>query len=205
VRAQLTLHETDSDAFTDGRPEVTVVWQEKNGVWCRARPDWMPNDPKRFWDDFKTSGTSANPDVVGRWAMDQGIDIQEAFYRRGARAVVGHKVNWRFVMAENKPPYAMTVFTLPKIVQEMADEQVEMAIRMWGRCLESGRWPAYPPYRVELDPPPWATKEWETRRERAKFEGAEKFDPVLAEIVKHGFAPVEQEQDDLDRLMSGEL
>ena len=182
IRAQIDLHETDSDAFKRGRPEVSLVWREPNGVWCRCRPDYLHDDHSRV-DHLKTSATSMNPASVARWAMDQGHDFIDAFYRRGCRAVLGKDVPGLFIAVENSAPFGMSVYTLPKIVQEMADEQVELAIRTWAACLKSKQWPCYPLHRIELDPPPWATAQWEIRRERAKFPDARKFDPILSDML----------------------
>lgn len=189
IRAQIAIHQSDSDAFTDGKPELTYVWQDVGGIWCRARADWTPNNPENYWTDFKTTETSVNPDTVGRWASDQGHAFQAAFYTRGIKAVTGNSAKYRFVVAENYPPYALLVYTIPKELQEAADQQVELAMRTWADCLENQRWPGYPPYRVELDVPPWAKIQWETRRERAKFENARTFDPVLARMLEESYRP----------------
>src|SRR6266446_5889204 len=72
-----------------GVPEQCLIWQERNGIWCRARPDWLRTD-HRLVADYKTT-TNAAPDA---WIRSQlfglGYDIQAAFYLRGLRAVFGH-------------------------------------------------------------------------------------------------------------------
>lgn len=185
IRAQLDRHETDADAFKNGKSEVTVVWQESNGVWCKCRPDWLQSDLS-FVDHLKTTGTTTNPADINRWAMDQSHDFIDAWYRRGLKAVTGKIVPGRFISVENSKPFGLTVFTLPKIIQEMADMKVELAIRQWGRSLETGQWPCYPLHRVELDVPPYLTKNWEERVERSKFEDGKKHDPILSRMIQDG-------------------
>lgn len=186
TRAQLAIHETDSDAFTDGKPELSFVWQDIGGVWCRARPDWTPDDIGRFWDDAKSTETSTHPATIGRWSSDQGHAFQAAWYRRGVKALTGENVKWRFVAVENSPPYGMCVFEISPEAAARADQQCELAIRLWADALESEKWPCYPLRRVVVEPPPWEGIQWDERVQRAKFEGAEKTDPVLARMINDG-------------------
>ena len=62
ARAQLDKHE-DSDAFTAGAGEVMIAWEE-NGVWFRSLIDWL-HDDLRTVDDFKTTGMSVAPHLLG--------------------------------------------------------------------------------------------------------------------------------------------
>ena len=186
VRAQIAIHETDADAFTNGKPELSFVWQDIGGVWCRSRPDWTPDDLSRFFDDFKSTETSTHPATIGRWSSDQGHAFQAAWYRRGVKALTGENVKWRFVAVENSPPYGMCVFEISPEAMARAEQQCELAIRLWADALESGKWPCYPLRRVVIEPPPWEGIQWDERVQRAKFEGSEKTDPILARMISDG-------------------
>jgi len=105
--------QADSDAFMPvlGTPEQTLVWREGDS-WCRARLDWKPNAGHIF-HDYKTTGASAHPDAWVRTAYGMGADLQAGFYRRGIRAVLKiEKPEFRFVVQENTPPYALCVIAL---------------------------------------------------------------------------------------------
>jgi hypothetical protein len=170
VRAQLAMHLEADEAFVPGlgKPEQTLVWQEPNGVWCRARLDWRPNGGNVF-PDLKSTGASANPDLWGsRTLFDSGFDVQAAFYCRGIRAVLGvHDPHFRFVVAENEPPYALSVIELTPAAMAMASRKAEAAIDIFGWCLRNDRWPGYPARVCYVDPPAWAERKWIEREERS--------------------------------------
>ena len=52
AREQLARHAARPIPLTNGQAERTLVWQEE-GVWCRARLDWLHED-HRMVDDYKT-------------------------------------------------------------------------------------------------------------------------------------------------------
>ncbi len=154
VRAQLDQHQEAADAFTSGKPEQTLVWQEQ-GVWCRARLDWLPHSGP-FFDDFKTTGNAA-PDVWGdRVFFETGGDVQAALYRRGIRALKLHAAPvFRFVVAELEPPFCVCVVQPTPGALDMADRKLDRALALWRWCSEQGRWPGYPSRTCHVDPPAW--------------------------------------------------
>lgn len=166
VRAQLAAHLEASDAFADGKPEQTLIWQER-GVWCRARLDWLPNNRSRPYDDLKTSSTSANPDVWARKLYDMGSDVQCALYRRGIRAVLGvENPLFRFCVVETEPPYALSVIALTPAALDMADRKVDEALSLWAWCLKENKWPGYPARTCYVDPPVYQERAWLEREDR---------------------------------------
>lgn len=154
VRAQLEQHQEAVDAFTRGKPEQTMVWQE-GGVWCRARLDWLP-DGGRFFDDFKTTVNAAPGAWGDRVFFETGGDVQAALYRRGIRALGLHRDPvFRFVVAEVEPPHCLTVVQPTPAALDMADRKVQRALDLWRWCLEHNAWPGYPSRTCHVDPPPW--------------------------------------------------
>jgi hypothetical protein len=172
VRAQLDRHEEASEAFVPGlgKAEQALIWQEPNGVWCRALLDWLPNGGNVF-PDLKSTGASANPDLWGtRTLYDGGFDVQAAFYCRGIRAVLGvQDPHFRFVVVENEPPYALSVIELTPAAMAMANRKAEEAIAIFGWCLANNRWPGYPSRVCYVDPPIWAERKWLEREERGRL------------------------------------
>ena len=153
-RAQLANHADASDAFTDGKPEQTLVWQEGE-TWCRARLDWLADDRTRPFDDFKSTG-SANPEAFQRIAYSLGSDIQAAFYRRGIRAVLGVKDPiFRFIVQEVEEPFALTAIELNEEAMDLADYQVDAGLARWRWCMERNEWPGYPARTCIIGPPKW--------------------------------------------------
>lgn len=154
TRAQLDAIGASPLLFEDGKPEQTLIWEE-DGVTCRALIDWLHNDFATI-DDFKTTSASAAPERWRRTLFTIGADVQTAFYLRGLKAVTGVQAEMRYVVQENYPPYALSVFSLDADVRAVADAKVEYAINRWRECLATDTWPAYSSEVVHAELPAWA-------------------------------------------------
>lgn len=165
-RAQIAAHREIPDAFDPalGKPEQTIVWQE-NGVWLRVRLDWLLNSHAVIYD-FKTTGQSTEPDAWGRYLFNESLDVQAALYQRGLSAVTGKTAQFRFVVIETEPPFAMCAVQLTPAAMDLAQRKVDRAIAIWAACLESDRFPGYPARVAHLDPPPYIEAKWMEREER---------------------------------------
>lgn len=165
-RKQLEAHEDARDAFTDGKPEATLIWREGN-VMLRARPDWLPTDLARAWRDYKTTSMSAEPDSFSRQLFGMGYDFQAAFYRRGIRALgLCADPVFEFVVQETDPPHALSVIGLSPAALDLAERKVETAIAFWGWCLKNDCWPGYPARTAYIDPPGFHEQRWLGREAR---------------------------------------
>lgn len=154
ARRQLSEYEEQPIPLTGGKPEQTLVWQE-NGVWCRARLDWL-HDGHRFVDDLKTTGGSAHPDAWTRGPLfNNGDDVQAALYLRGLKAVFGTEATFRFVVVETAKPFALSVIGLAPDVLALGDRKVTSALTLWRECLEANRWPGFPTVTCYAEVPPW--------------------------------------------------
>lgn len=151
--------------FVDGKPEQPIAWQEKGGVRCRSLIDWL-HDDYRTIDDYKTTSRSANPEQWTRSLFSFGGDIQAAFYRRGVKAVFGREPEFRFVVQETFPPYALSVIGVGPDVLLMADKKIDYALSVWKRCLEDDHWPGYPQRVCYAELPAWEEYRWLEREER---------------------------------------
>ena len=128
-------HELFMSSF--GQAEATLVWQEDD-VWCRCRVDWLPKERGIIWD-YKTTNGAAEPDSWARNNIFQGKDLQPAFYARGVRALLGwEEVEFRYVVQETEPPYALSVIALTPAAYAIADSRVDTALAMWRQCLAMG-------------------------------------------------------------------
>lgn len=165
VSGQLDALEVAPRPFSDGKPEQTLVWSEGD-VPCRARLDWLRDDLTTI-DDLKTTSRSANPESWTRstlWSI--GAHVQAAFYLRGLRAVTGSDAEFRWVVVETAPPYALSVVSLAPQALAVADDQVSVAIRLWRECLETDVWPGYPTRTCYAEMPAWLETAWLVQDER---------------------------------------
>ena len=158
ARAQLDQH-TDGGAamFRDGRPEQTLIWQEDDGSWGRARADWLRSGAI---DDYKTTSGSANPENWTRAIFGMGFDIQASWYLRGARAITGLDLTFRFCVQETASPFALSVVGLGPAAMMLAEKKCLFALAQWRRCLDAGHWPGYPTRTCWSDLPAWEEARW---------------------------------------------
>lgn len=165
IKRNLAGLEVTPPVFVDGQPEQSIVWEE-NGVRCRALIDWWHTDQATV-DDLKTTERSANPDGWTRQTLfGIGADIQAAFYMRGVKAVSGVMPQFRFVVAETQPPYAVAVVALGPDVLELANRKIDYALGVWKTCLQSDVWPSYPTTVCWANLPPWEENRWLERELR---------------------------------------
>lgn len=162
VRQQLSWFKDPPIPFTAGKPEQVLLWQD-DGVWCKARVDWLHNDHSTI-DDLKSTARSANPEDYIRSLYNSGGDIQPAFYLRGLKALTDIDALFRFIVTENCKPYAVSAVGLGPAALQLADDKCSQAIRRWKQCLSSGNWGGYTPRVHHAEPPAWAiaeSMEWE--------------------------------------------
>jgi hypothetical protein len=175
TREQLDAHAAGREMFRGGRSELVLAWQDVCGVWCRARLDYLRpaqrdvDDPgaTAAIDDYKTVGTSANPETFsGRKFFENGHDIQAAFYIRGVEALTGHKAIFRFAVQEQYPPFALSVLGLQPSTLMLGEKKVIHALNTWRECLRSGRWPGYPRRTAFVDLPQYVESAWLAKEDR---------------------------------------
>lgn len=158
AREQLADLDLHPPLFTDGASEITMVWRDR-GVLCRARLDWLRTDGRAI-DDLKTTSRSANPESWGRSMFSSGYDIQACFYLRGVAALGSPASDFRFVVLENQPPYALSVISPGQDALALANEKIEWALALWEKCLRDDHWPGYPRAIRYAHPPAWSEAEW---------------------------------------------
>ncbi len=159
------------DAFRSGNGEVAIICED-DGIWLRAMVDWVETDAL-ICTDLKTSGLSASPYSVPQVMASAGWPIQAAMQERILEALDPRPAHrkFRFVMVENKPPYALTVNELSEAVMTIGRKQLDYAMRIWRRCVESGSWPAYPATIFTPDYPGYKEAAW-LNRELSEFDSA---------------------------------
>lgn len=180
------IHEAFNDQILDtelrgyfeapGQSELTVVWREANGAWCRARFDRLPDEcrdaPFPILADVKTTTTSAYFSDWEYTAYDLAYDFQSVFYPRGLRALCpairDPNLTMKFAVIEQEEPYCLSINEFPGLATHEAMEDVALAIQMWGNCLKCGTdiksWPGYGGQTNTMDKAPWRSTKSEIRR-----------------------------------------
>ena len=141
ARDVLKTADFTKNVWEEGRCEQSLIWKDGD-IWCRSRLDWLV-ESANFILDYKTT-TNADPFYLCRRIVPQmGYDVQEAFYRRGYTAIFGKRPTFIFLFQEVEPPFACSLVSLAPSMQELADNKVVRAMKMWGECVASGHWPSY--------------------------------------------------------------
>lgn len=170
ARRRLDRHE-DKDAFTAGLPEVMIAWEE-NGIWFRSLIDWLHAD-YRTVDDYKSSGMSMAPHVIGIRAEAAGWHIQAAFIERGLDALdpagAGRR-RYRFIGQETDKPHALTVMHMNEYWMTMGRKKVEAGMSLWRAAIENNYWRNYGVRAVIPEYPGFKEKQWLDREENGEFE-----------------------------------
>jgi hypothetical protein len=153
-------HRLAGKLFVAGKPEQTLIWRdEATGVLCRLKTDWLR---ATGMVDLKTTDDAA-PDSLSRSAYNFGYYVQDAFYRRGFRALFPGVEPWfALVAVEKSPPHLVHVHQLGPRALAYGDRKVTEALEIYRDCTASGVWPGYPDDEItEIDLPAYVrTEEW---------------------------------------------
>lgn len=164
---QVRIREELALAMSGGRPERVLVWVEETPagpVMCRSQLDWIPDDGDMF-PDWKSTGASAGPDDYGRTFFDIGADIQDVFYRRGIKAVLGRDAYLAFPVIETAEPHCLMVHRTAPASLGLAERKVQWALNLFGACLHNNVWPGFPVETAWQECPPWHESKWSDRED----------------------------------------
>lgn len=160
--AQRTIANSEiADDFEAAIPEQTLIWQEA-GIWLRCRPDKVTPDWRVVFD-YKTCAGTAHPAVWGKSSMVRyGYDIQAAINLRGVKALTKAKrTTFVFLVQEIEPPYVLSIVSLSPEWLQLADDKLRVAMSIWQGCTRKNEWPGYPSRIAYVDPPAFASMDWD--------------------------------------------
>lgn len=147
--------------FAAGVAERSVYWRHaESGVMCRARPDWLTQtrDGRTAIVDLK-SAAAVDLESIQKALWNYGYYLQESWYRAGIRAALGvDNPEFVFVFVEKTPPYLVTPIRLDHEAQRIGAAQRAIALNVYRRCLDEGRWPAHVDDIEILSLPPWVER-----------------------------------------------
>jgi hypothetical protein len=146
-----------------GDAEVSGFWHDKlHGIDRRFRADFLRRDGDRVVIVDYKSALSAEPGKFARSAFNFGYDIQDQFYRDGARALdLADVIDFMFVVQEVNPPYLVTVCELSLEAQRVGRIKVDLACELFAECTANDAWPAYTSEVAVIEPPRWASYEYD--------------------------------------------
>ncbi|MGU3475702.1 PD-(D/E)XK nuclease-like domain-containing protein [Methylobacterium sp. D48H] len=151
-------------AFHEGEGELVLIWRDRIGVWGRAMLDWF--DPETATvDDLKTTSAGLSDRMLATRIAD-GLDIQEAWYRRGLVHLMPElagRVRFRFHFVETDEPHEARIVPLCGEQQYLGERRAVAAAVAFRECLRSDDWPGYADVIAPVEPARWAAERWEMR------------------------------------------
>lgn len=169
LKVRLFAFREQPPPFTMGKPEQTIIWTEDTPhgpINCKARVDWLSDDFTHAFD-LKTTEGSANPDAwIRQQLYRRSLDVQASLYLRGVKAATGVDAQWRFVVAESRRPFGVSVVGLSPAALAHADDKCQQAINQWAACHKSGQFPMYPQSTCYADVPAYEVARWEEQMSR---------------------------------------
>lgn len=169
MKATLDAHPFAGAAFRNGRPELSLFWRdERFGIWCRARPDWLPN-AGTIVADYKTC-ESAAPDAIQKSIAAYAYHCQAAWYCDGIRQLgLIANPSFLFVFQEKTPPYLVTCTELDSAALEWGRRINAKAKARFSECIATNRWPGYAEDILTTSLPAWMEKDLERRMDAGEF------------------------------------
>ena len=161
--AQMREHPDLAEFFAPGISEAVMTWRE-GATWFRGMADRLANNPKAPIFDLKTTGMSAAPEAWERRLVNE-YATQASFYRRGLRAIRGVSPGpMLFIVVETTAPYGVSVMTPSPSLMAYADADIDRAVSIWARCMETGKWPGYSRHTAHVELPGYLAMKQEMRQ-----------------------------------------
>ncbi|MFJ2110546.1 PD-(D/E)XK nuclease-like domain-containing protein [Streptomyces sp. NPDC087850] len=146
-----------------GTAEQSLFWTDpRNGVWRRARPDWMPHrgDGRLIVVDYKTC-RAADPAALAKAVYDHGYHQQAAWYLDGVKALDLHgdqEPAFIFVFQTKTAPYLVHLVELDHPTLTLGAARNRRALDIYAECTATDTWPGFNDQITYLPLPPWAEK-----------------------------------------------
>lgn len=150
-------HEEAGPLLADGDAEVWFYWTDPaTGQRLRQRIDWMTRTQGRLTIvEYKTT-VDASPEAFNRTVFKLGYHIACAFALAGAKALkLDQEPEYVIVAQEKTPPYEVSVHQLDHESTNYSHQQMQKAIAIFQRCMETGKWPGYRSGRHWIQLPVW--------------------------------------------------
>jgi len=125
---------------TTAQKELTAVWQDIGGHYCRARIDCLQRHETggaSIWD-WKTA-SDVSDRALERACQTYRYPFQLAFYLRGLRKLLPEVTAWdaKLVFVEATAPHTVRLVSFSEEYMAYAASEVEKAIERWADCMSA--------------------------------------------------------------------
>lgn len=158
IAAALSRKEAIRLGILNGRIERSI-FAKIDGIWCKARPDAVPNDSGDFVD-LKTAA-SVDDDSLSKAIYSNGYHVQAGLLRMIVREVLGPDAftSFTFVFVEKSAPYDVRVMQLKDTDIDLGERQARRGLQILADCIKRGEWPGYDGFEQHIsfvEMPSWA-------------------------------------------------
>lgn len=138
-----------------GKAETSHFWtDEKTGLECKCRPDWLFDDYSVIVD-LKTT-EDASPRGFQKSIAAWNYHKQAAWYLHGIEQATGVcPSQFIFIAVEKKPPYAVGVYAADAEMIKLGWEKAERNLERIAECRAAKHWPGYSEAIEPISVPPW--------------------------------------------------
>lgn len=154
MREALKQNKSAWSAITGpGRRELTLIWKDDFGIWCKARLD-ICMDAIQVITDLKSTA-DASPMGFGKSAANFGYPLQAGHYIEGAVECLDWVPEFCFIAQEKSDPYAAMVFQVSKdLIMESMDRIYALKQKL-AEAFRTGEYKGYPDNVQSLEMPRW--------------------------------------------------
>lgn len=147
--------------FADSKKEMTSIWRSStNDAYLRCMIDAVLVDVGAGTInimDVKTTENAA-PDACIRRIGDGDYDLQAVFQMEACAAQhpdLRGRIKHLFLFTEVEFPYLVTPVELSAEFLAIGRSKFNRALRTWGECMASKRWPGFTSGIYTAEPKPW--------------------------------------------------
>ena len=160
LHEQLAAHRDFPSVMEKGKGEQSgFYFDEKLGIWKRARFDWLDEKyPDIVWD-YKTTALTAE-----RWVNQELWKekyIQCPHYASVLSGINGAPAKFGFILQRTVEPYLVYIIVIDESFMEAVRDRYDQSVRRFVSCLKTDVWRGAPPYTIHACPPPWILNRWE--------------------------------------------
>ena len=136
------------------------VFADADGVRLKARLDLLPHNGNLL-ADLKTC-EDASEGGFSKSIDSYRYDYQAAFYIDVCNLVGKDFSQWLFIAVEKDPPYLCAIYALDAMAIEYGRRLYKRDLQLYRTCMETGKWPGYPPELQQISLPSYRQKDLES-------------------------------------------
>lgn len=161
LHEQMAEHLDYPNVMASGAGEQSgFYYDEKLGIWKRARFDWLDEVYQDIVWDYKTTALS----------FDQWINqelwktkyIQAPHYTDVLGGIKGEQVKFGFIVQRTVEPYLAEIVVIDQSFIEDVRSRYDVAQKRFVNCLKTGEWRGASRHTKHAFPPAWILNRWES-------------------------------------------